>query len=62
MKTKVKLSGQNGNVFVLLGYCTTALKKAGKQEEAKELTKRVMNEAHSYMQALAIMGEYCEIR
>ena len=61
-KIKVKLSGQNGNVFNLLGVCASALKKAGKREEAKELTTRVMNEAHSYMQARAIMGEYCEIR
>ena len=62
MKTKVKLTGQDGNVLVLLGCCTSALKKDGKQKEAAELIDRVTKEAHSYMQALAIMGDYCEIR
>lgn len=59
-KPKVKLTGQDGNVFNLLGICTKALKRAGQSEEAKELTKKVFSSG-SYHEALSIMQEYCEV-
>ena len=59
-KVKVKLSGQDGNVFNLIGICSKALKKAGQAEKAKELRERA-TKADSYMGALAVMGEYCQL-
>jgi len=58
-KPKVKLVGQNGNVFNLLGICTKALKRAGQYEEAQELKKRVFSSG-SYDEALALMLEYVD--
>ena len=58
-KPKVKLVGENGNVFNLMGICTKALKRADQYEEAAELQKRVMS-CHSYNDALAIMLEYVD--
>jgi len=60
IKPKVKLSNQDGNVFNLLGLCTSALKKAGQKDEAKELTTKVFSSG-SYEDAISIMGEYCKI-
>jgi len=60
-KPVVQLVGQNGNVFNLVGICSRALKKAGKPEEAKAMQQRVFG-CGSYEEALAIMGEYVEIR
>ena len=57
-KTKpfVQLTGTDGNVFVLLGKCTSALKKAGMREEALKLKKDVMA-CGSYDEALVLMME-----
>jgi hypothetical protein len=59
MKPKVKLVGTDGNVFVLLGKCTQALKRAGQPEAAKELLKKVTSSG-SYDEALALMCEYVD--
>jgi hypothetical protein len=53
----VKLVGEDGNVFALLGSASRALKRAGLRDKAKEMTDRVMN-SDSYEQALRIMLEY----
>ena len=42
-KPKVKLVGEDGNVYNLLAICTSALKQAGQHEEANELKRRVMS-------------------
>lgn len=60
-KPVAKVIGKDGNVFVTLSICTTALKKAGLRKEADELTNRVFN-AGSYNEALTIMGEYCILK
>ena len=59
-KPKVKLLGQDGNVFNLLGVCTRALKKAGQDEAARELQEKVIA-AHSYDEALQLMMQYCDV-
>lgn len=59
-KPIAKVTGENGNVFVTLGICTQALKKANKKEEAVALTEKVFNSS-SYEEAISIMGEYCEL-
>jgi len=59
-KPKVKLVGEDGNVFNLIAICSRALGKVGQGEKSKEMRKRVF-ECGSYDEALTIMMEYCEI-
>jgi len=59
-KPKAKVIGQDGNVFVTLGICTSTLKKAGQYDQSKELSERVFSSG-SYEEALSIMMEYCEL-
>ncbi len=60
-KPVVQLVGQDANVFNLIGLCSRALKKAGRVEEARLMQQRVF-QAGSYGEALAILGEFVEIR
>lgn len=60
-KPKVKLTGNDGNVFNLVGICAKALRLDGQADKAEEMTTKVFG-ASSYDEALVIMGEYCEIR
>ena len=56
----VKLTGENGNIYSLLGTVSKALKKAGYREEAEEMTTKVFACA-SYNKALNIFQEYVEV-
>ena len=56
-KVNAPIIGSDGNVFNLIGICTKALKKAGYNAMADELTNRVTH-SHSYEDALSIMAEY----
>lgn len=58
-KPKAKLIGADSNVFVLVGVCSSALKKAGLADQAKEMTERVFD-SDSFDEALSIMTEYVE--
>jgi N-formylglutamate amidohydrolase len=60
-KPKVKLIGENGNVFNLMAICSRALKNAGMENEAKEMTEKIKTTAKSYHEAIAIMMNYCEV-
>ena len=64
MKSKtdvhVKLVGQDGNVFLIIGKVSKALKKAGFQELADEYLNRTMS-ADSYNHVLQITMEYVNI-
>lgn len=55
-KPKVKLIGEDGNVFHLMGICCQALRRAGQPEKAKELSEKIMA-AGSYDEALQLMME-----
>ena len=59
-KPKVKLVGENGNVFNLMGICSRALKDIGMKDESKEMCGKIMK-CGSYHEALAIMMEYCDV-
>ena len=59
-KPRVKLVGQDGNVFNLMGICSRELKKVGQVEQSKEMLSRIMN-CGSYTESLSIMMEYCDI-
>lgn len=59
-KPRCKLSGEDGNIFNLIGAARRTLKKAGMPEKADEMSDAVMK-THSYSDALAKIGEYVEI-
>ena len=59
-KPKVKLTGQDGNVFNLMGLCSRALKRAGQADKAKEMQAECMGSG-SYDEALQIMSKYVEV-
>jgi len=58
---KVKLTGTNGNVFVLGAKVRDALKKAGHDDLAKEFTTKLFS-CGSYDAALALMCDYVDAR
>jgi len=58
-KPKVKLVGEDGNIFFILGRCRRALKQAGQAEAAEEMTRRV-TESGDYYVALGIIQEYVD--
>jgi len=60
-KPRVKLVGENGNVFNLMNICSSALKDAGQPGKAKEMCNKIQTTAKSYEEALAIMMDYCEV-
>jgi hypothetical protein len=59
-KPKVKLVGQDGNVFNLLGICSKALKQNGQSKEAEEMSSKIFA-CESYNEALQIIMEYCDV-
>jgi len=59
-KPTVKLIGQDGNIFSILGKCTRALKNNGQKKEADELTKEVFSSS-SYNEALQLCMEYVDV-
>ena len=61
MKPTVKLVGQDGNVFNLIGLASRALKKAGQPGAAKEFTDKAFASG-SYDAVLQLIMEYCDVR
>ncbi len=59
-KPKVKLIGQDGNVFNLLEICQSALMRDGMAIEAKSIVHEV-TAAGSYDEALCVLMKYCDI-
>lgn len=58
---EVKLSGMDGNVFVLLGACRRAMQRAGVPgAEVQEFTDEVAA-SHSYDEALQTMMRWVEV-
>ena len=60
-KPDCALIGQDGNIFNLLGLAAKTLRENGMSDQAKEMTKRITDTAHSYGEALNIVGEYVNI-
>ena len=58
-KPTVKLVGEDGNVFNIIGIVTRALKKAGYPEKAEEFKTRAMSSG-SYEEVLQLLFEYVE--
>lgn len=57
----VRLIGEDGNVFAIMGRVRKALADAGRDEQASECLNR-MTAAGSYDEALQVVFEYCEVR
>ncbi|MCB5954397.1 hypothetical protein [Enterococcus sp. CWB-B31] len=55
---EVKLIGENGNIFNLLGIVSKKLKRNSFLNEADQLWKEVQENTKSYEEALAIIQEY----
>ncbi len=58
-KVKVKIVGEDGNIFFIMARASKALKNAGHDDLAKEMRNRVM-ESHSYDLALQAIFEYVD--
>jgi hypothetical protein len=59
-KPKCKLIGEDGNIFNLMGIASRTLKRAGLEEEAKEMVDRIFK-SESYDRALQIIMDYVEV-
>lgn len=59
-KPTVKLIGEDGNVFAIIGAVSKALKRAGQPEKAEEFRKRAFA-SESYGKVLTLMQEYVEV-
>lgn len=59
-KIKVKLIGEDGNIFNLLSIVSRKLERNGQRDEAEEMRERVF-ESNSYDEALMIISDYVEI-
>lgn len=57
---EVQLSGEDGNIFFILGRASLAMKKGGFKKEAKQMSKEVMS-SHSYAEALEVVANYVEV-
>ena len=60
-KPVCELTGEDGNIFSLVGIASKVLKKAGKPEQAQEMLGRVFA-SDSYDAALSIIGEYVDVQ
>lgn len=56
----VQLTGKDGNVFNIIGIVQKALKKASRDDLAKEFVEKAFK-AQSYNEVLQIIKEYVEI-
>ena len=58
-RPKMKLVGQDGNIFSILGRASRLLKENGQPDQAKEMCDRVY-QSGNYYKALNIISEYVE--
>ena len=58
-RPKMRLAGQDGNIFSILGRASRLLKENGQPEQAKEMCSRVC-QSGDYYKALNIISEYVE--
>lgn len=58
-KPTVQLSGEDGNIFSIVGRCRRALKRAGQPDLADEMSEKVMA-TKSYDESLQIVMGYVD--
>lgn len=59
-KPFVQLTGEDGNVFFIIGRCGKALKRAGLSEQAEEFYEKC-HAAGSYDEVLQLAMDYCDV-
>ena len=59
-KPVCQLTGQDGNVFNIIGLVSRELKIAGQADKAKEFTEKALK-SQSYDQVLCLCMEYVEV-
>lgn len=59
-KPTVQLTGEDGNVFSIIGRVSKALRCAGLVDEAKEFTRKALNSG-SYDEVLQLCFDYVEV-
>ena len=59
IRPKMKLVGEDGNIFAILGRASRLLRHSGQADKATEMYERVTS-SHNYYQALNIISEYVE--
>lgn len=60
-RPKVQLTGEDGNVFGIIGLVARALRDADLPDQAKEFTQKAMS-AESYNHVLGLCSEYVEVQ
>ena len=58
-KPRVKLVGEDGNAFSIIGRCRRALIDAGMQEEAEAFVKEATSGDYTHL--LATADKYCDV-
>ncbi|MCG3206160.1 MAG: hypothetical protein KCHDKBKB_02887 [Elusimicrobia bacterium] len=58
IKPKVKLTGEDGNAFAILGRVSKALRQAGQGDKVKEMTDKAMSGDYNHL--LSTVMEYVE--
>lgn len=61
MKPIVRLIGNDGNVFGVIGIVTNALQKSGMKQQADEFRDKAFN-SDGYDAVLRLVQEYVEVR
>lgn len=59
LRPAMKLAGQDGNIYAILGRASRLLRRSGMEAQAKEMADRVFHSG-SYVQALNIVSEYVQ--
>lgn len=59
-KPKIKLTGKDSNIFILVGIASKALKSANQKDKSEEMKNRVFA-SNNYNEALSIIMEYCDV-
>lgn len=60
MKPTVKLVGEDGDVFAIIGRVSKALRHAGLAKEAEEFSSKAMR-SESYAAVLRLCEDYVEV-
>jgi hypothetical protein len=58
-RPKVKISGEDGNAFFIIGKCTRALKEAGQADKVDAFMKEAMG--GDYDNVLRTAMKYCDV-
>lgn len=58
-KPRVKLVGEDGNAFSIIGRVSSALRKAGLGDKVKEFQDKAMSGDYNHL--LQVAMEYCDV-